>query len=106
MKLNNNFLLRFEQIPCGFSKPAEYSSQNKVCKSPNILLKTKPVKNKKNKHPIRNIIKKGFYKTFAEIMKYKKIRFTEKQNFPKAKKCRDKELKFIGKSESLPNIFG
>jgi len=59
----------------------------------------------KNKYPIQNIIKKGFYNTLAEILKYKKIRFVEKQNFPKAKKCRDKELKFIGKSESLPDLF-
>ena len=59
----------------------------------------------KNKHPILNIIKKGFYDTLAQIMKYKKMRFVEKQNFRKAKKCRDKERIYLKKSESFPDIY-
>jgi len=82
--------------PAGFKNPQGVFNQNIF----------KKMHTSKNKYQIFNIIKKGFYDTLAEIMKYKKMRFVEKQNFPKAKKYRDKELKFMGKSESLPDLFG
>jgi len=55
----------------------------------------------KNRNPILNIVKNGFYMTMSEIMNYKKLYYAEKQKFEKSARYRDKEQKYKRKSEYL-----